>query len=512
MGPEKNWNPEGNIPKDSFGNINLYDKGLEAAQAGRYEQALDYMREHLRLNDEDAQVLNDTGAILHCLGRSEEAISYFLKARELNGDSAEILWNLTETYLATGRANEAAYLFDDMKKMEILNVDVLNRTANEFLGQNNKAGAIEMLLKSLYICPEQEILSPMLKVIKSKRPKIAFFCGGDGMNFLSEVYEFARQRFEVRLFDGQNEEQLYELMKWSDISWFEWCTNLALIGSRKPKVCKNIVRLHRYEAYEQWPQQVNWSNIDFLITVGNSFVKEALNKSVPDIENLTSLVTIPSGVNLERFSFIDLPRGKNIAFLSNLRLVKNPAMILQCMQKLHYIDPEYKLYFAGQFQDGSLEQYLRHMVNALGLQKVVFFDGWQRDVHVWLRDKHYVTSTSTIESQGMGILEAMACGLKPVIHNFPGASEIFKPEYLFNIAEGFCEQILSDSYEPHEYRRFVEENYPLAKQLSEVNKLFVQLEKKIESEGGMKMSNTSFENTSDKDSQQISDLNLLNIP
>ncbi|MEJ2647042.1 MAG: hypothetical protein P8016_01380, partial [Sedimentisphaerales bacterium] len=104
------------------------------------------------------------------------------------------------------------------------------------------------------------------------------------------------------------------------------------------------------------------------------------------------------------------------------------------------------------------------------------------------------------------------CGLKPVIHNFPGASEIFKPEYLFNIAEGFCEQILSDSYEPHEYRRFVEENYPLAKQLSEVNKLFVQLEEKIEFEGGMKMSNTSFENTSDKDSQQISDLNLLNIP
>ncbi|MBN1974923.1 MAG: glycosyltransferase [Sedimentisphaerales bacterium] len=498
---------EGKIPNNS----NSYQKGLDAAQAGQYEQALCFMQEHLHTAGEDAQVLNDTGAILHCLGRSEEAIAYFLKARRLNSESAEILWNLTETYLATGRAKEASCLFDDMKRMEILNVDVLNRTANVFLNQNNKAGAVEMLLQSLYICPKQEILIPMLSVIKSKRPKIAFFCGGDGMNFLNEIYEFAKQRFEVRLFDGRTEDQLYELMKWSDISWFEWCTNLAVIGSRKPKVCENIIRLHRYEAYEQWPREVNWSNIDLLITVGNSFVKNALIQSVPEIENQTSLVTIPSGVNLERFTFIDKPRGKNIAFLSNLRLVKNPAMILQCMQKLHYIDPEYKLFFAGQFQDGSLEQYLRYMVNTLGLQDVVFFDNWQRDVHVWLKDKHYAASTSIIESQGMGILEAMACGLKPVIHNFPGASEIFRPEYVFNISEEFCQHVLSESYEPQQYRRFVEEKYPLKKQLAEINNIFIQLEAKLESKHIGKMSH-SFPQTDGRKQFSIApELSLSNI-
>ncbi|GAI75341.1 unnamed protein product, partial [marine sediment metagenome] len=36
------------------------------------------------------------------------------------------------------------------------------------------------------------------------------------------------RRFEVRVFEGQTEEELYELMRWSDISWFEWCTNLAV--------------------------------------------------------------------------------------------------------------------------------------------------------------------------------------------------------------------------------------------------------------------------------------------
>jgi hypothetical protein len=82
----------------------------------------------------------------------------------------------------------------------------------------------------------------------------------------------------------------------------------------------------------------------------------------------------------------------------------------------------------------------------------------------------------------MGLLEAMACGLKPVIHNFPGAEEIFPSEFLFNISEEFCEQILSDTYEPKGYRRFVEEIYPLQKKLSEINSIFTQFETEIDSQ------------------------------
>jgi len=457
-------------------NSNYYQRGLELAEAGKYREALTCIEEHLRTAPDDAQALNDAGTILHCLDCSAEAIEHFAQARSLKGDCAEIVWNLAEAYLAEGRANEAIPLWDDMEQMGILNPDVLNRTANIFLNQGNKAGAIEMLLRSLQLAPDQEVLRPMIDVIRSKRPKIAFFCGGDGMTFLNEIVDFTKQRFQVRLFQGQTEQELYELMQWSDISWFEWCTNLAAIASKLPKVCKNIIRLHRYEAYEQWPQQVNWANIDVLITVGNKFVKDALVNQLPELESQTSLFTIPNGVNLEKFSFVDRQRGKNIAFLANLRMVKNPAFVLQCMQKLHYTDPGYQLFFGGIFQEAALEQYVRHMVETLDLRDVVFFDGWQEDVNPWLADKHYIVSTSIIESQGMGLLQGMACGLKPVIHNFPGASEIFPSEFLFNISEQFCEQILSDRYEPQKYRRLVEENYSLKNQLSKINDVFVKLE------------------------------------
>lgn len=463
------------------GNASNYQKALELAEAGHYQDSLFRIQEHLRTVPDDAQALNDAGAILYCLGRSDEAIEHLVKAKTLQKDSTQVVWNLVEAYLSAGRANDAMQLFDDMERMGLLNADVLNRAANVFLGQEDKAGAIETLLRSLEICPDQEILKSMIDVIRSKRPNITFFCGGDGMGFLNEIVEFTNQRFRVQFFEGHTENQLYELMKHSDISWFEWCTNLVVAASRQPKVCRNVVRLHRYEAYEQWPKHVNWANIDILITVGNSFVKDALVRSVPEIERQTRIITIPNGVNLEKFPFRNRPRGKNIAFLANLRMIKNPGFVLQCMQKLHYIDSEYRLFFGGQFADCALEQYIRHMVNALDLKDVVFFDGWQENVSSWLEDKHYIVSTSVIESQGMGILEGMACGLKPVVHNFPGANQILPSEFLFNISEEFCRQILSDTYEPQKYRRFVEQNYSLKNQLRKISDVFTQLEAKIES-------------------------------
>jgi len=469
--------------KPAFDELSIYEKGLVLAETGRHQEALACIQKHLQQAPEDPEALNDCGAILHCLGRFTEAIDYLTKARQFKADSAEVIWNLTEAYLADARPHEAARLFDDMEKMGILNVDVLNRTASVFLDQGNKADAVETLLRSLRVAPEQEILNRMIEVIQTRRPKIAFFCGLRGdTKFLTDIYEFAHYRYLVQMPEVSDVTRMYEVMKTSDISWFEWCTDMVVEASRMPKVCRTIVRLHRFEAYTDWPSRVNWESIDVLIVVGNSFVKDALLERVPDIESRTRVVTIPNGVNLERFEFFCRQKGKNLACIGYLNMRKNPMFLMQCMQKLHYIDPEYRLFFAGTFQDPMLEQYVRHMVGVLGLNDVVFFDGWQEDINAWLRNKHYIVSTSIGESQGMGLLEGMACGLKPVIHSFPGADQLFPEGFLFNIAEDFCRHVLSDRYEPQSYRKFVEENYSLKTQLAQINEILVQLETEIDSQ------------------------------
>ena len=149
---------ESRMQTDEPANLNLYQKGLQFAEAGQYQQALVCLQEHLRVFPDDAQALNDVGAVLHCLGFSDKSVNYFLRAHSLQPDSAQIIWNLVEAYLAVNRPREAAQLFENMEQMGILNADVLNRTANSFLRQDNKAGAVEMLLYSLKVSRQQPVL------------------------------------------------------------------------------------------------------------------------------------------------------------------------------------------------------------------------------------------------------------------------------------------------------------------------------------------------------------------
>jgi len=165
---DTNSKEEPQTQKDAFESLNNYQKALELAEIGRYEDALGYIQEHLGSSPNDAEVLNDAGAILHCMGRSDESVKHLVKARNLQPDSAEIIWNLSETYLAVGKTTEATELFDDMERLGILNADVLNRTANVFISENNLSDAVKILNRSLELSPDQEILQPMIEVIRHK--------------------------------------------------------------------------------------------------------------------------------------------------------------------------------------------------------------------------------------------------------------------------------------------------------------------------------------------------------
>jgi tetratricopeptide (TPR) repeat protein len=439
------------------------------------------MREHLRARPDDVQALNDAGAILHCLGRSREATAYLTKARSLQPDSGEIVWNLVETYLGDRQADEAASLFDAMERMHLLNVDILNRTAAMLLDQDKKGQAIEVLLRSQRLWPEQEIITPMLEVIRNKRPRVALFGGGAGdEDRLAEACVHVQQRFQMELSEARTLEDATSSLQWSDIAWFDGGGDLLVEVSRAPQAGKTIVSLRHGDVSGDWVREVRWENVDILMQLGGPAVAEALLEHVPDIRNRTRLVAIPHGIDLNRYAFRRRPRGKDLACMGRLSLETNPAFLLQCMQKLHYIDPGYRLFFAGRFESPALEQYVRHMVRTLGLAGVVSFAPYPADLNAWLADKHFIVSSGMGEGQVQTLLAGMAAGLKPVVHNFPGAETLLPPECLFNISEEFCEQVTARQYDPPMYRRFVEDRYPIVEQLKQVNGILTQLETEID--------------------------------
>lgn len=483
-------------------NMNHYEKGLELASAGKHQEGLNCIREHLRTMPNDPQALNDAGAILHCLGRTEDAIGCLVKARHFKTDSAEIVWNLVEAYLAGGRAVEASSLFDHMEQMGILSVEVLNRTATMLLDQDRKGQAIEVLLRSCRLWPEQAVLRPMLDVIRSKRPKVAFFRAGVGEDsVLADICGFVQNRFATKFHQGLGEtacaiaapdrrnggdsdawsESVADLVRWSDIAWFDGGGAMAVEASRLGANARIIVSLRRSDLSGRWVKDIRWENVSILVQIGSSAVEEALVEQIPDIRNRTRLVVVPNGVDLRRYALRRRERGKNLACIGCLTMHANPAFLVQCMQKLHYIDPEYKLFFAGTFENPLLEQYVRHMVRTLNLTDVISFESSCGELNHWLSDKHYIVASGIGENQVEAVLAGMACGLKPIVHNFPGSEKLFPQQFLFNIAEQFCGQALAREYEPEQYRRFVEQRHPIQEQFNRVNGVLQQLEVEIES-------------------------------
>ncbi len=455
-----------------------YEECVALAEAGRYDEALSGLDAYLEDHAADGRALNDAGAILYALGRCDEAILHLEAARRRLGDDAgQALWNLAEVYLVSNQPRRALGLFPDLHRAGLMTPDLANRTATAHIEAGDNGGALETLDYLAAADPERgEMVDSMRTVIRSKRAKVGFFCESGDAKFLDDIRAFTEPRYRARSFGALSNEALREALGWCDVAWFEWCTPQLARASRLPKTCRIVCRLHRYEAFRSWPTAVAWENVDALIIVGNRFVLNQMLGQVPDLQERTTVCVVPNGVDLERFDLLDRPVGKHLASLGYINLRKNPGLLLQCFARLHAMDPEYRLSLAGQVQDPMLWQYVENMKAELGLQDAVSFDGWQ-DPAEWLADKDYLVSTSFGEGLPVSILEAMARGVKPLVHTWPGARDFFPPECLFRTVEEFCEAVLQGPYDRSRYREWVGRRFPLKRQLEQIDRLFAAFER-----------------------------------
>jgi glycosyltransferase involved in cell wall biosynthesis len=458
-----------------------HESYMKLAETGRHQEALDQVRAYLRDHPQDHQAWNDCGAILFCLRQVEDAIVAFEKARNLSGSSvsAEIYWNLSEAYLDGGYPGMAVKQFDVMEKLGMLSADLLNRAADAFLKQESFGGALEMLLRSLEVNSQQEILQPMVEIVRSKRPRLAIFAAVED-DRTQAVHDYARKRFPTELHVGRRADEIRNILEWSQISWFEGCDELITAVSRTPKACSTILRLRPGDVLRSQIRQIHWEQIHTVIVTGLKSEYESLLESVEGIAGKTRVVYIPEGVDSREYGSTAKQRGKNLAYIGPLTPEANPMFLLQCMQKLNYVDPSYQLHLVGSGTDARMESYLRHMIDRMRLSGVVVMDQPPRNLNVWLRDKHYIVAAG-IQGEGWdGVLKGMAAGLRPVVANYPGVEERLDREFVFDLAEDFCCQIQSGSYEPERYRETVEARFSLRTMIRAWNDELYRIEKDLE--------------------------------
>jgi len=425
------------------------------------------------------------GETLFNEGRLDEAEACFLAAIKESPASAEALNNLA--VIAAQKQNLTAaidYLIGSLQIDPFQREAVLNcaEIAN-MLGQPDIARPV--LKHYLDRHPDDTELAGLLgdyKETETAKAKVAVLCLPLLDSFLGDIVDNLGHSYEVRTgYDGRLD-SIRKLVAWADIVWLEWANELtARLTNELPELKRKhvICRLHSYEAFAGFVSQIKWERIDDLIFVADH-IKEQVLLQQPDLEQKVKRIHIlPNGINLDRFAFTERTKGHNLAFVGDINYKKGPLLLFHAFAELVRRDPRYTLSVAGRFQDDRFALYFSQMTKELGLEKNLRFDGWVDDISGWLDDKQYIVSSSLLEGHPVGLMEGMARGLKPVIHNFVGARGIYDDRFVWNTIDEFVAMVTSDDYDSAAYRAFIEDNFSLTRQLEQLKEIFGRIEKEI---------------------------------
>ena len=87
----------------------------------------------------------------------------------------------------------------------------------------------------------------------------------------------------------------------------------------------------------------------------------------------------------------------------------------------------------------------------------------------FLEDMNYAICFSKKETFSYAIAEGMCKGLKPIIHDFYGAEDIWDKKYIWDTIDEAIKMTINDDYNPYEYRKYITDKYSLNNMLARFN-------------------------------------------
>ncbi len=313
-------------------------------------------------------------------------------------------------------------------------------------------------------------LDPLEAQQNNPKKKMVFYVKQGLDSFLGDIIKGLSDCYEIKKIVVTEFKQIDDGLEWADLAWFEWCDELVIYASKLALSRSKyiICRLHSYEAFTDYPDNVAWENVNTIIFVSEQIRNFILEKLSLD---KSKTVVIPNGIDTGIYTYKERKPGLRIAYAGYINYKKGPMLLLHTFKAIYDRNQEYQLFIAGQFQDDRDLLYYKQMMKEFGIEKNVFFEGWQDNLDAWLEDKNYILCTSLLESQNMSVMQAMAKGIKPVIHNFVGAKIIYNSEYVWNTIEDAVRMLEDDRYNSGEYLDFIRNNYSIEKEMSSIKKL-----------------------------------------
>jgi len=413
-------------------------------------------------------------------GKRNKAVNVLKKVLQKDPNDLDALFNLAEIFRELEKWNKAKEYVLEYLKRDPNNWAMLDIACDVFTFEGDYEKAIEYLAKAIQ-CSSSDVkvkLKEKLNILKSryeqakKQKKLAFICAYGLDSFIDDIIKGLSNEYWVRKFLVKSNQDIYKAIDWADIVWLEWANEVAIVGTNYSGIKKKekvILRLHGYEALRKdFLEGINWDVIDEVIFVARNVMDTAISNQ-PVLKNKRKHL-IPNGIDLSKYRYKERGPGFKIAFLGHFNYKKNPMMAIQILKKLVDIDDRYRLYWAGSMQDERIWRYVNYILERMRIKDHFVFEGWIDDVDEWLEDKDIFLSTSIHEGYGVAIMEAMAKGIKPVIHNFYIAEEFYPKDLIFNTIDEAVEMVTSEEYHSEQYRKFVQE-YSLDKQLEKIKQV-----------------------------------------
>lgn len=284
-----------------------------------------------------------------------------------------------------------------------------------------------------------------------------------------------------------------EIAQTADIIWFETCDNNLTSATNPPNAIIDdaanyqpwdlhdmdltgkqiIVRPIDIEVWQGHQASALWDVVDDVIFIAPHIREIAGVNSLPGRRDDLRIHTIPCAVDLDKFRFAERGPGFDIAVISERWISKGTDLILQIALKLKQIDPRYKIHWLGQRSGDSwdlnyFDDFIEH--NDLNIEITNIL---QNDVTVdeFLEGKNYLLHASHKEAFSYATAEAMAKGVRPILHRFFGADELW-PGMTWSGVDEAVAMLTDNRYDSVSYRQYlIDHGYTLPSMMGAIDKV-----------------------------------------
>ncbi|EPR12678.1 hypothetical protein M527_01125 [Sphingobium indicum IP26] len=254
-----------------------------------------------------------------------------------------------------------------------------------------------------------------------------------------------------------------------DTVFCEWaCENAVWHSHNKKPGTKLIVRLHRFEAFRDFPTRIRWDAVDALIVVSDFFRDLAVKEYGVDPARVH---VIPQYIDWQ-----ELQRPKMAAARFTLGLVginpfghKRLDRAIDFFAALRARDQRFRLAIRSVMpwqidwvwngktdEKANFQRVFRRIFSDPLLQGAVRFDPAGPDMEEWYRGVGVILSSSDTEGCHTAVMEGIASGCGAIVHSWPGARTLFFDHVVEDMQHGIEKVIaLADDPDLATHRRLL---------------------------------------------------------